>query len=87
MLIRITKLVKGATDQISQALNEKDLEGVRLEYLGEDGKLSVILSEVKNLNKSDRREVGYAINSAKRTIEKELKDKLDEFSEEICESP
>jgi phenylalanyl-tRNA synthetase alpha chain len=86
MLIRINKVMNSALEEISQAKTTDKLESIRLHYLGRDGKLPELMSEIKSLKETNRREVGYAINSAKSTIEKELDKRNDEFSKEICES-
>lgn len=63
-----------AEEKISQAQNEKELDAVRIEFLGrKQGKITRILRNLKDVPLEDRPLVGKLANQLKQFIEKEIK--------------
>ena len=83
MIVSILKMTKEAVQRIKSLEERRDLEAIRLEFLGPEGKLVAIMGELKGLSHHDRKEVGIAINTSKHAIENEIEKKLSELSEEI----
>jgi len=54
----------------SESLGE--LEGLRIAYLGRQGRISQLITELKDLSPSERAQAGQVLNDAKQTIEKTL---------------
>ena len=74
----VEKLKKEAFDAIKSASSGKNLEEIRIKFLGRaSGKLTAILRSLKDLSMEDRRKIGPAANALRDEIEKALKQKLD----------
>jgi len=66
-----------ALAQILQATNEKELEAIRIEYLGKSsGRLTLIIKKLPNLPESERAIIGRFANEVKQTIEEALKSQV-----------
>lgn len=69
--------------------SEKDLEDLRIAYLGRNGKLTTIIKKIKELSDVDKKAMGVLINETKNIIETEIKehrgkiDKKDEIDETV----
>lgn len=61
-----------ALAQIMEAKNVKELENLRIAYLGRSGKLTKLIKELKNLKTDERKEIGRLINDTKNTLIKTL---------------
>ncbi len=59
--------------EISQVKNEKDLENIRISYLGSKGKITQALKEIPNLAPEKRKDAGTKINKFKKEIEEAIK--------------
>lgn len=71
--------------QISEAKSPGEIEDLRVSYLGRQGKITLLIKNLKNLSNEERRNIGVLLNEAKTTIEKLLvdqKSKLDETPRE-----
>jgi len=83
---KIINLKNEAIGNILEAKEEKELERLRILYLGRSGKINRLTKEIPNLIEGQRGEVGRLINEAKREIEKALQNQLsaagDQQSEE-----
>ena len=66
---------ESALEAIAIAANPKDLEGVRIDYLGRKGKITMLVRSLKEIDKDLRREAGVAINDAKLAVEEALQEK------------
>ena len=71
--------------QISEAKSLSEIEDLRVSYLGRQGKITLLIKNLRNLGNEERRNVGILLNEAKQTIEKlmaEQKNKLKETPRE-----
>jgi phenylalanyl-tRNA synthetase alpha chain len=69
---RIRTIVEGAREEIERAATRRDLEEVRVKYLGKRGTLTQLLRGLPDLPPGERPIVGREANEAKAGIESEL---------------
>jgi phenylalanyl-tRNA synthetase alpha chain len=69
---RVRALVEGAREDIERAATRRDLEEVRVKYLGKRGVLTQLLRALPSLPPADRPVVGREANEAKTEIEAKL---------------
>ncbi len=68
----IINLKNQAIAQIGDTKSVEELEQIRIDYLGRNGKIGKLIKEIKNLTLDEKREVGFVINDTKNTIEEFL---------------
>ncbi|MFH1508779.1 MAG: phenylalanine--tRNA ligase subunit alpha [bacterium] len=68
----LNKIRKEAKEKIFQAKNEKELNSLRVLYLGRKGEVSKLLKSISQLNKTERPKMGAAINELKTFIQETL---------------
>ncbi len=68
----IQNLKNQAISSILEAKSDKELEELRIAYLGRKGKITQLLKEIPSLSSSERREIGQIANDAKKAIEQAL---------------
>jgi phenylalanyl-tRNA synthetase alpha chain len=73
---RVRTIVDGARKEIEQAATRRDLEEVRVKYLGKRGALTLLLRSVPALPPAERPLVGREANLAKTEIESELEGRV-----------
>jgi phenylalanyl-tRNA synthetase alpha chain len=69
---RVRTIVEGAREEIERAATPRDLEDVRVKYLGKRGVLTQLLRALPRLPPEERPFVGREANEAKAGIESEL---------------
>ncbi|HAV43642.1 TPA: phenylalanine--tRNA ligase subunit alpha [bacterium] len=69
----IEEIKKKAIFEIANALNRKDLEEIKIEYLGRKKRLNEIIRRIKDLPIDKRPLIGQLANKTKREIEEQLK--------------
>jgi phenylalanyl-tRNA synthetase alpha chain len=69
---RVQMIVDGAREDIERAATPRDLDEVRVKYLGKRGMLTQLLRALPGLPPAERPVVGREANEAKATIESEL---------------
>ena len=69
---RVRTIVEGAREEIERAATRRDLEEVRVKYLGKRGTLTQLLRALPGLPAAERPIVGREANEAKAGIESEL---------------
>ena len=69
---RVRTIIDGAREEIERAATRRDLEEVRVKYLGKRGTLTQLLRSLPSLPAADRPLVGREANQAKTEIESEL---------------
>lgn len=72
-LAEIENIKNQATDDIGKAKSLKELNGLRVFYLGKKGKVTSVLKSLGSLSKDERPLIGQAINKIKSEIELKLK--------------
>lgn len=60
---------------IQEAQNSKELEALRIAFLGRQGKINQFLKELKNLDKEEKKQVGQSINELKKTLQLAINNK------------
>src|SRR5262245_46375827 len=72
---RVRTIVEGAREEIERAATRRDLDEVRIKYLGKRGALTQLLRSLPDLPPAERPVVGREANEAKASIEAELEAK------------
>lgn len=70
----IQNLKNEAVAQIMDAKSEGELETLRVDYLGRNGKISGLIGKIKSLDISEKRVAGRLVNDTKKAIEDALLD-------------
>ena len=78
--IKLKSLQEEALKEITSTISLKDLEQLRIFYLGKKGKLSQILRGMSKLDSSKRPYVGSFANKVKNVVQKQLDEKLHDLS-------
>jgi len=73
---RVQNLKNQAISSILEAESDKELEELRIAYLGRKGKISQLLKAIPSLNPSARKEMGQLVNDAKKAIEQALQTQI-----------
>ena len=82
MEIQIQKLRQAAEDAIKSATtNLKELDDVRVKFLGKKGELTTLLRGMSQLTAEDRPRIGKIVNEARTQIEKLIAEKNAELKE------
>lgn len=68
----LIKIKNAAFSLILEAETQRELEELRLQFLGRSGKLTLAMKEIVSLPKEKRPEVGRLANEVKQTIEKTI---------------
>lgn len=76
---QISKIREIAVEQIEKAINAKELEELRVKYLGKKGELTVILRGMGSLSAEERPVIGSKVNEARNEIEHLIKTRENEF--------
>ena len=79
---QIEEMKTKALDAIAKAENEKQLEEVRVTYLGKKGELTAILRGMGALSPEERPVVGSQVNVVRDTLESKIKEKEEQFKQE-----
>ena len=80
---KLERLRLEAKRKIDEATNEKELEAVRVEFLGRrQGKITQILRNITDLSPQDRPLVGELVNQIKRAVQEDLRRREKEISQE-----
>src|SRR5512135_2321166 len=58
-----------AIAQLMSAETAGELEQIRIDYLGRNGRLTKLIKNIKNVDVDSRKQVGLVINEAKKSIE------------------
>lgn len=75
----LINLKNQAIAQITDCNNLNDLEQVRIDLFGRNGKITLIIRELKNLKPEEKKQTGILINEVKKTIEELIQDKKNDF--------
>ena len=65
----LTQIIAGARDSIEKAVDSKQLEKIKVEYLGKNGALTAVLKSMKDIPPQERPQFGKAVNEAREKIE------------------
>lgn len=81
----VINLRNQAVAQISSVSNAAELEEIRASYLGRNGKFTLLVKKIKEVEPEKRKEFGITLNESKSTIEKLLSDKKQELIKSLTE--
>lgn len=73
---QLLSIKNAAVSFILEATSEKELEEIRLQFLGRSGQLSLAMKELPKLPLEKRADVGRLANDVKQTIEESLEQKM-----------
>lgn len=76
-MLQLDDLIKRAKDEVEVAKNLKDLEDLRIKYLGKKGEITQVLRGMSSLSPEERPLAGKAANEARESIESMLEDAKD----------
>ena len=65
---------------LHKIVSSSELEKLKLEYLGRNGKINSLLKDIKNIEANKRKEFGININKIKNEIEVAIGEKLEELT-------
>lgn len=81
IISKANSLAESAIAEIGNATDLKQLDAVRVKFLGKKGDISLLMKELKNVPPENRRDVGQAINTAKNSAEDALSAKKQELEQ------
>jgi len=76
---KIHKIKEEFISKLKIANNIKDIEKLRIEYLGRKGALTLLLRMLGTLSSEERPKIGQLLNQTKREIEEFLKTRIKEI--------
>ena len=82
MLNKINEIKNSAIDEINSSLNLKELNDVRVKYLGKSGKVTELMKGMRDVEASLRPQYGQLCNTLRTEIESALKSKESVLKEE-----
>lgn len=77
----ILNIKNQAIAQISSAGNAKELEQIRIDLFGKNGKFTTIAKRIKEVAEDDKKQFGITINEVKSTIESLIANQRNSFKE------
>ena len=78
---QIENLKNQALEEIAKSESSKELNDLRVKYLGKKGELTSILRGMGELSPEERPKMGALVNSAKQEVENEIQEKEKELAE------
>ncbi len=78
---QIEKIKKNALEEISKAQDIKNLNDVKVKYLGKKGEITQLLKGLGALSTEERPVIGSMVNEARAEIEKSLEEKEEKLKE------
>lgn len=79
----IINLKNEALAQIMGAADATELEEIRINYLGRNGKITKLIQKIKNLDISERKQIGLLINDIKNSILNQLSARKNKLTETV----
>ncbi len=79
---QIEQIKQNAVNEIKNSTNLKNLEELRIKYLGKKGELTAVLRGMKDLSPEERPVIGNLVNEAKAEVENLIEEKETQFKKE-----
>ena len=76
-MVDVNEIILKAKEDLAKDLTLEEIVQLKNNYLSKKGKLSSLMSEMRNLTNEERKELGMKINETKATLEKLFFDKLE----------
>ena len=73
------QIKNSAVSMIIDAADERELEEIKLQFLGRSGRLTLALKEITKVPREKRAAVGMLANDVKKTIEETIENKISNF--------
>lgn len=70
----MAKLKQQALVDINEAQNERELQDVKVKYLGKKGSVSALMKNMKDLPNEEKPAYGQKVNELRQTIQNELEE-------------
>lgn len=80
-LKNVKKLEKQFFEDLKKIDSTEELESLRIQYLGKNGKLRNLTAEISSLSKEEKKEFGIEFNKLKNKVEAELNSKEEELGD------
>jgi phenylalanyl-tRNA synthetase alpha chain len=81
----IINIKNQALSQIVETKNNVELEQIRIDLFGRNGKITDLLKRIKEVSQEDRQQVGILLNETKQTLENLIVEQRNSFKESIRE--
>ena len=78
---KVENLKKEALEKISKASNLKELNDLKVEYLGKKGPISELTTHMKELTPEEKKDFGKLLNSLKQDVTNAIDTKIKEYQE------
>lgn len=82
---KLEAIKNAAKEAISDTETEKEIEELRVKYLGKKGELTALLKQMGSLSPEERPAMGQLVNDAKAKLEELIKQKSDELKSKATE--
>jgi phenylalanyl-tRNA synthetase alpha chain len=82
----IKKIEQEAQDQLLQASNAELLEQFRIEFLGRQGKIALLMEQLKILSLEEKKEAGPALNQLKKSLQEAYENKQHTLQQQLLEA-
>ena len=69
---QISKIQKEALENVKNSKDLKELNDIRVKYLGKKGELTLLLRQMGSLSAEERPIMGAAVNTAKQEVEEKI---------------
>ena len=79
----LMQIKNSAVSMIIDASDKKELDAIKLQFLGRSGRLTLAMKEMAKLPKERRPEVGMLANDVKKTIEETLENKIPQLADQM----
>ena len=80
--MNLDELLKEAENQLKKISDSKELEELRVNYLGKKGKVTALLKDLKNMAAEERPKFGAMVNEVKTNIEKQINKMQEELEKQ-----
>ena len=80
---KIAKIEKEAKEALEKIIDEKELNDLRIKYLGKKSELSNVLKDMASLTKEERPVIGEIANKVRKSIEESISKKEAEIEQKI----
>jgi phenylalanyl-tRNA synthetase alpha chain len=79
-MINIDELKEKALIKIKEATSLKELDDIKINYLGKKGEITAVMQTFKDMAEEDRKKLGKIINDAKTSIDELIRDRQKAFN-------
>lgn len=82
---QLEAILLAAQTAASEALDEKQIEEIRVKYLGKKGELTALLKQMGSLSPEERPKMGQLVNEAKQRVEEKINERRTHLKEKAME--